>query len=151
VFGGLTDFGLARLLIMMLTHAFDRPLEGPVMPWGYLGLQVVTFLIETAIAAIRMIVATWRCGDYPLALVVPGRPTPAGTRIQIRAKGLPPNQRGQAVQKTRKVGVPCARFHIHFRYMTGRNDLRSEGAKEPQEGTGWRCRSRGGHILWGQN
>ena len=58
---GLTaGLGLAELLVKMLTHVFDPPPEGLVMPWGYFALLAIALVIATVVAVLSAVAATRR-------------------------------------------------------------------------------------------
>jgi putative ABC transport system permease protein len=46
--GGLLGFGIAHMLVKLLTHVFDPPPQGEIIPWSY--LLVVGALTTAAIA-----------------------------------------------------------------------------------------------------
>jgi len=62
LFGSISGFGLAQLLVLMLTHVFDPPPESLVIPWTYLAALLITVAGATALATIGTIAAAKRAG-----------------------------------------------------------------------------------------
>jgi len=62
LFGSISGFGLAQLLVLMLTHLFDPPPESLVIPWTYLAILLVAVASATALATIGAIAAAKRAG-----------------------------------------------------------------------------------------
>jgi putative ABC transport system permease protein len=60
--GFTAGLGLAELLVRMLTHVFDPPPEGLVMPWAYFALLGIALVIATVVAVRSAVTATRRSG-----------------------------------------------------------------------------------------
>ena len=52
--GGLLGWGVAEMLVRLLTHVFDPPPERILVPWGYLGLVAAVTAAAVAIAGRAM-------------------------------------------------------------------------------------------------
>ncbi|HEY6073712.1 MAG TPA: ABC transporter permease, partial [Anaerolineales bacterium] len=61
-FGSLAGFGLAQLLVLMLTHVFDTPPESLVIPWAYLAVLLLTVAGATVMATAGAISAAKHAG-----------------------------------------------------------------------------------------
>jgi putative ABC transport system permease protein len=62
IFGSLIGVGLARLLVLLLTHVFDPPPESLMIPWAYLTVLLLSLVIAIAVAVIGAVVTTRRAG-----------------------------------------------------------------------------------------
>jgi putative ABC transport system permease protein len=61
-FGSVTGFGLAQLLVLMLTHVFDPPPESLIIPWDYFALLLFASGFATALAVVGSMLAAKRAG-----------------------------------------------------------------------------------------
>jgi len=52
VLGFLTGFGLAKMLVKVLTGVFDPPPEALAIPWVYLAFLIVAGVVSTALAVV---------------------------------------------------------------------------------------------------
>jgi putative ABC transport system permease protein len=60
--GALAGFGLAKLLVLMLTHVFDPPPDVMKVPWTYLALLVTAMIAATVAAILHALYRARRAG-----------------------------------------------------------------------------------------
>jgi putative ABC transport system permease protein len=62
LFGSVTGLGLAKLLVLMLTHVFDPPPESIVIPWAYVAMLFIAATGATTLATTGAIAAAKHAG-----------------------------------------------------------------------------------------